>query len=310
MNKIERVASALEGQEVDRLPFSFWYHFGLQHMPGRKHAEAEIDFYRAYDLDFLKVMNDYPFPLPGGLEAIETEEDWKRIEPIEASDRCWSEQLTALSIINDEIGREAPFIETIFSPWTTARRMARSDNFAEARQRHPEALLAAMDAISTSLADYAREAVARGAAGIFLSLGAATNAVMSAEEYAIWGRPFDLKILEAVRAATFNVLHVHGKQIHFDSLLDYPVSAINWSHFTTPPTLVEGRNRWGKAVLGGVDETTAAHLSAKELKKQISHALAEAGPRGLIVAPGCSVPTDTSERNLRAIGSAVRKESK
>ena len=100
LNKIERVASALEGKAVDRPPFSFWYHFGLQHMPGRKHAEAEIDFYRVYDLDFLKVMNDYPFPLPDGLEAIETEDDWKRIEPIEASDQCWSEQLTALSIIN------------------------------------------------------------------------------------------------------------------------------------------------------------------------------------------------------------------
>ena len=309
LNKIERVASALECKEVDRPPFSFWYHFGLQHMPGPKHAEAEIDFYRAYDLDFLKVMNDYPFPLPEGLEAVETEDDWKRIEPIEANDQCWSEQLTALSIINEQIGREALFIETIFSPWTTARRLARADRFAEARERHPQALLAAMDAISTSLAGYARQAVARGAAGIFLSLGAATNAVMSAEEYSIWGRPFDLKILEAVRAATFNVLHVHGKQIHFDSLLDYPVSAINWSHFTTPPTLADGRGRWGKTVLGGIDETTAAHLSPKELKNQISHALAEAGPRGLIVAPGCSVPTDTSERNLRAIRSAVKGAS-
>ena len=58
MNKIERVTSALKGEEVDRPPFSFWYHFGLQHMAGRKHAEAEVDFYRAYDLDFLKVMSD------------------------------------------------------------------------------------------------------------------------------------------------------------------------------------------------------------------------------------------------------------
>ncbi|HJQ69906.1 MAG TPA: uroporphyrinogen decarboxylase family protein [Blastocatellia bacterium] len=310
MNKIERVTSVLEGNEVDRPPFSFWYHFGLQHMPGRKHAEAEVDFFRAYDLDFLKVMNDYPFPLPEGLDAIETEDDWRRVEPVESSDRCWSEQLTALSIINEEIGSEALFIETIFSPWTTARRLARADLFAEARKRHPEALLAAMDAISTSLAGYAREAVRRGAAGIFLSLGAATDAVMSAEEYAIWGRPFDLKMLEAVRDARFNVLHVHGKQIHFDPLLDYPASAINWSHFTTPPTLVEGRARWRKAVLGGINETTAAHLSAAELKNQISHALAEAGPRGLIVAPGCSVPTDTSERNLRAIASAAKEAVK
>src|SRR5215216_682064 len=110
LKKIERVLSALNGDEVDRPPFSFWYHFGLQHMPGREHAEAEIEFYRAYDLDFLKVMNDYPYPLPKGLEAVETEDDWNRVEPVEGSDTCWTEQLTALSIINDEIGREALFI--------------------------------------------------------------------------------------------------------------------------------------------------------------------------------------------------------
>jgi uroporphyrinogen decarboxylase len=306
LNKIERMTTALEGKEVDRPPFSFWYHFGLQHTPGRKHAEAEIDFYRAYDLDFLKVMNDYPFPLPEGREAIETEEDWKRIEPVEASDKCWSEQLTALSIINEAIGREALFIETIFSPWTTARRLARAASFAQARNHFPEALLSAMDAISTSLADYAKQAVARGAAGIFLSLGAATDAVMSAEEYTVWGRPFDLKILEAVREARFNVLHVHGKQIHFNSLLDYPASALNWSHFTTAPSLKDGRKLWGKTVMGGIDETTAAHLSAPEIRKQVTASLNEAGSRALILTPGCSVPTDTSERNLRAIKSAIK----
>src|SRR5436305_6626240 len=100
LNKIERVTHALKGEDVDRLPFSFWYHFGLQHGPGRKHAEAEIDFYRAYDLDFLKVMNDYPYPLPAGREAIDSPDDWRRVEPIAANDPCWTEQLTALSLIH------------------------------------------------------------------------------------------------------------------------------------------------------------------------------------------------------------------
>ncbi|HWP41902.1 MAG TPA: uroporphyrinogen decarboxylase family protein [Blastocatellia bacterium] len=309
MNKIERVKNALRGEEVDRPPFSFWYHFGLQHMPGSKHAEAEIDFFRAYDLDFLKVMNDYPFPLPRGLEAIETEEDWKSVEPISADDACWKPQLEALSMINEAIGNQALFIDTIFSPWTTARRLARGGNLTEARRRSPEALLSAMASIAESLASYAREVLARGASGIFLSLGAATDDVMTAEEYATWGRPFDLKVLEAVRDAPFNVLHIHGSRIHFDSLLDYPVSALNWSHFNTPPALGEGRSKSGKAVMGGINEATAAHLSAPEIADQVSNALNETGGRGLIIAPGCSVPTDTPERNLRAIRMALDRRT-
>jgi uroporphyrinogen decarboxylase len=300
---------ALKGEEVDRPPFSFWYHFGLQHMPGRKHAEAEIDFYRAYDLDFLKVMNDYPYPLPQGLEAVESGADWDRLEPVGANDRSWSEQLSALSMISDSIGKEALFIETIFSPWTTARRLTRTGSLAEARKRHPESLLAGMEVIAASLASYASEAVARGAAGIFLSLGAATDDVMTSDEYRTWGRPFDLKILEAVREARFNVLHIHGKRIHFDALLDYPATAINWSHFATPPAINEGRARSGKTVMGGIDEARAAHLSPPEIEKQVAGTIREVGRRGLIITPGCSVPTDTPERALRAIRAAVEKAS-
>jgi uroporphyrinogen decarboxylase len=309
LNKIERVIAALKGEEVDRPPFSFWYHFGLHHMPGHKHAEAETDFYQAYDLDFLKVMNDYPYPMPHKLNAVETEDDWKRLVPVEGKDECWTEQLSALSMINDSIGKEALFIETIFSPWTTARRLTRAGDLAEIRERYPEALLAGMDAIATSLADYAREAIARGASGIFLSLGAATDDAMTSEEYNKWGRPFDLKVLEAVREAPFNVLHIHGKRIHFDALLDYPVSAINWSHCATPPTLAEGHARSGKTVMGGIDEATAAHLSPHEIEKQVATAIREVGARGLIITPGCSVSTDTPERTLRAVKAAVDRAS-
>ena len=307
MNKIERVTSALKGEEADRPPFSFWYHFGLQHRPGRDHAKAEIDFYRAYDLDFLKVMSDYPYPLPPGLEAIETKDDWKRIEPVSGTSPCWDEQFSALEMINDEIGNEAMFIETIFSPWTTARRLARAGGVEKARQHSPELLLAAMDSIATTLADYAKESLRRGAAGIFLSLGAASGDVMTAEEYQTWGRPFDLKILEAVRDAPFNVLHIHGKRIHFDSILDYPAAAFNWSHFATAPSLGEGKTRSGKTVLGGVDESVASHVSPSEIHGQIATTISEVGTRGLIVTPGCSVPTDTREASLRAIQASVER---
>ncbi|HXF40224.1 MAG TPA: uroporphyrinogen decarboxylase family protein [Blastocatellia bacterium] len=307
MNKIERVTSALKGEEADRPPFSFWYHFGLQHRPGRDHAKAEIDFYRAYDLDFLKVMSDYPYPLPPGLEAIETKDDWKRIEPVSGTSPCWDEQFSALEMINDEIGNEAMFIETIFSPWTTARRLARAGGVEMARKRSPEILLAAMDSIATTLADFAKESVKRGASGIFLSLGAASADVMTADEYAIWGRPFDLRILEAVRDARFNVLHIHGKRIHFDSILDYPAAAFNWSHFATAPSLGEGKTRSGKTVLGGVDESVASHVSPSEIHGQIATTISEVGTRGLIVTPGCSVPTDTREASLRAIQASVER---
>lgn len=276
-------------------------------MPGRIHAEAQIDFYRAFDLDFLKVMNDYPYPLPRGLDVLRTEEDWKRVEPVNGTNACWEEQLEALSLINRAIGKEAWFIETVFSPWITARRLTRNGELGEARLRYPETLLKAMDAIATSLAAYSVEVIRRGAAGIFLSLGAATDDVMTTEEYDVWGRPFDLKVLSAAAESDFNVLHIHGKRIHFDTLLDYPAQAINWSQISTAPSLAAARSRTTKTILGGLNETTIDYRSAAEIENQVVQALGSVGTRGLILTPGCSVPSDTPVRSLRAVKSALEK---
>jgi len=46
--------------------------FGSQHGLPEKAAEVHLDFFEAYDLDLLKVMNDYDYPLPEGLR------EWKQ----------------------------------------------------------------------------------------------------------------------------------------------------------------------------------------------------------------------------------------
>ncbi|MBP1716348.1 MAG: hypothetical protein H6Q42_4551, partial [Deltaproteobacteria bacterium] len=53
MNKAERVRAALGGKPVDRPPFSIWYHFGNQHASSERTAQAHLEFYDYYDLDFL-----------------------------------------------------------------------------------------------------------------------------------------------------------------------------------------------------------------------------------------------------------------
>src|SRR5512146_981123 len=66
MTSKERVDRALRGADVDRTPFTFWYHFGLQNEPGTRHAQATLEFHRKFRTDLVKVMSDYPFPKPTG----------------------------------------------------------------------------------------------------------------------------------------------------------------------------------------------------------------------------------------------------
>ena len=49
----------------------------------------------------------------------------------------------------------------------------------------------------------------------------------SADTYDRLVNPGDLRMLEAVRDGTFNVLHVCGTALNFAGFGDYPVHAIN-----------------------------------------------------------------------------------
>jgi uroporphyrinogen-III decarboxylase len=60
-------------------------------------------------------------------------------------------------------------------------------------------------------------------------------------------------------------------------------------------------------VMGGVDEAVASHVAPSEIREQIATTISEVEMRGLIVTPGCSVPTDTRESNLRAIRASVER---
>jgi len=64
LTKRQRVIAALEGRvaDLDRPPASVWYHFGTHFMGGRAAADVAAAFFRHYDFDFLKMMNDRPWP--------------------------------------------------------------------------------------------------------------------------------------------------------------------------------------------------------------------------------------------------------
>ena len=83
MNKIERVRAALAGRPVDRAPFTVWYHFGNQHAPAERTAQVHLEFFDHYDLDLLKLMNDYDYPMPAGMEVIASAADLGKLQPFD-----------------------------------------------------------------------------------------------------------------------------------------------------------------------------------------------------------------------------------
>ena len=99
MTKIERLDAVLRGEKPDRAPISMWYHFGNQHLSGEKYAAIALEWFEHYDFDFLKLMNDYFYPMPEGIEEAKSVEDLRKIVRFDPESCDWREQLVAVRII-------------------------------------------------------------------------------------------------------------------------------------------------------------------------------------------------------------------
>ena len=58
MTKMERIAAAIRGDAVDTVPYSLWFHLPLIDLDPVKNAEQTYGFYKTYDVDILKTMNN------------------------------------------------------------------------------------------------------------------------------------------------------------------------------------------------------------------------------------------------------------
>jgi uroporphyrinogen decarboxylase len=345
LTKRERVFAALSGAEVDRVPVSAWGHDFLREWTAEGLAEATLEAYRRYDWDFIKVNPRASYYVedwggryqPSGRAdappqtlavAVNSAAELRSLRPLDPSRGAYGEQLAALRLIRDGLAGEAPFVQTVFSPLAVASRLAgaarsgptgRPTLGPDLRPGHepirrymedaPQDLEAGLAVIAQTLAAYTRACLEAGADGIFFaSVDWGSRKHASAEQYNRFGRPFDLQVLEAVRGASFNILHVCRDNNMLTDLLDYPVHAFHWA--TTGagnPSLADILSRTDKAVMGGVShDSTMLSDRPEDVEAEALAAIATTGGRRFLLAPGCSIAPQTPEANLRAMIAAAR----
>jgi uroporphyrinogen decarboxylase len=338
MNKRERVAAALVGGPVDRVPVSAWRHFVGREANAADLTAATLQFQRTFDWDWVKVNprathfaeawgNTYDFDQYTSVVpkvtrvTLESPADLAKLRSVDPSGGAFAEELDALGRLRAELDGEAPIIQTVFSPLSVIAWLAGGPAGFEipglpaslplvrrAIDEAPDALESALDAITTTLASYARTTREAGADGIFFAIvRLAREGYLTREEYARFGRPYDLRVLEAVAGAALNVLHVCGDQVYFDAVTDYPVHAISWnSQAPGNPSFRQAAEATDAAVMGGVDEATLPSSTPADVTRAANAALAETGGRRTLLAPGCSIDHRTSSDNLLALRDAAR----
>lgn len=306
MNKMERVRAALAGKPLDRPPFTIWYHFGNQHAPAERAAQVHLEFFAHYDLDLLKVMNDYDYPMPAGLDVMATPADLARLDPFDPLETPLGTQLRAIEQIGRALAGQALFVDTVFNAWNTLRRNLVKEAMGALMTDHPNALERALRVVNDNLIAYARASLQRGAAGIFFSVPATAES-LTREQFERFMRPFDLALLEAVRGlGECHVLHAHGEALYLDRLLDYPVHALSWADLHGGPGIAEARELTPLPLMAGIDHVDFPYVSAAVIREQVQRARAAAGPTGFFVAPGCAVPTYSFPPLILAARDAAR----
>lgn len=289
MNKIERVDRVLNGESVDRPPLTLWYHFGVQHLGGEQFAKITTEFFNFYDFDYLKVMNDYFYQPPQGLEAVKTKDDLKRIVHFDVEKSHWQEQFKALKYINAELSGKAYFIDTVFDPWQSVRRNMAGENIEALMADEPDALLQALDIAADNLIDYCRKSLSIGTAGIFMSLYAASE-LISRENFLRFVKPPAVKVFEAVSdMGRMNTAHIHGEDLYFEDVLDLPVDIFSWwDRSSRGPSLSWVKERIKGCVMGGINQKIVARTTREYLRNHVREAIELGGNTRFFLANGCS----------------------
>lgn len=322
MSKRQRLEATFAGTAVDRPAVALWRHWPVDDQDGRRLAQATLEFQRTYDFDFIKVTPSSNFCVAGygansrwegNMEGtrswlgriIQSPEDWTRLRPLDPDSGLLGEVVKANQAIGQAVGDDVPFIQTIFNPLSQAKNLAGPRLLADMRQ-HPQEVKVGLQTITESILRFIDRLRATGAAGIFLALQHASHDLLSEAEYRAFGRPLDLQILAATEGMWFNLVHLHGRNVMFDLVTDYPAQVVNWHDQETEPSMEAALGRTNQALCGGLRQwETMVRGTAEEVRAEALAAREATGDHRFILGTGCVAPIVVPAGNLHAARQAV-----
>lgn len=338
MNKTERIKAALKGEAVDRVPINLWMHFSAVDQDPRSLAETQVAFANKYDFDFIKLM---PFGLYGvqdyGVKVkifnqvnyppivddygIHDIADWGNIGVLPAHYGTYGKQVQLTRYTVKLVKKGLPVIQTIFSPLTTARKLA-GDRILLDMKENPKLFKQALQAITETTINFVKANLEEGIDGFFFASQCSNYDFLTVGEYKEFGEYFDLQVINAYKGKTyFNVAHIHGDNGMFELIANYPVNCLNWHDRWSSPSLSEARAFTNKCLLGGIREVPYYDASGnlirgsllnegtvEEVEQHVREATDAVGGRGLILGPGCVADQKVLEKNLYALRRAVHAD--
>ena len=313
-----RLEACISGGNPDRPPIALWRHFPVDDQTPDGLAAATIAFQKDYDFDLVKVTPASSFCLRdwgvedewrGATEGtreytrrrIKNPEDWLQLEGLDPYHGYLGKQLTCLHLVCKALGSKTPVIQTIFSPLAQAKNLVGGQALLVHLRNYPEAVQAGLQIIADSTRLFVEAALKTGIAGVFYAVQHANYHLLSKAEFEKFGCDYDRQVFTSLHGSWLNMLHIHGENIMFDLLKDYPVTVFNWHDRDTPPTLDEAQKLTQRALCGGLQrEKTMVLGTPEQVTIEAKDAIRITEGKKFILGTGCVLPTIAPRANIIA----------
>ncbi len=322
MNHHERIRATLSGERPDRPAFAIWRHFPDVDGSPRELAAATIDFARTWHPDLIKhtpngmyAVEDWVLHLTGG-KPLEVAPDivpyslnlavnWQSLTVLDVDQGALVRELRSLRLICDEIGRNIPVYMTVFGPLTLAGKLAGKRTINDMRRR-PDDLHEGLGVITKSTIEFMKAVREAGADGLYFATQYASDDLLTEEEHAVFGEPYDIEVLNAWGDVDGGpvILHLCGANIFFDLCNIYPVQAVCWDHGLSQPTFYDAFDLTDRTLVAGMEEREFL-VSTQTVYAQATDSLAISHGVRHILAPTCVIPAGSTDRSLAAVVKAV-----
>lgn len=329
--KRELVLKAFRGEEVDRVPVGFWYHFADEDELLRGFNNPEIfaknvaghkKFVDDVKPDFVKIMSDGFFAYPNPLikEGISSIKDLAGIQSIGEDHPWFDQQVELVKQVRANFREDIVSVYNIFAPlthlkWQISNKVAYGDErVAEFLREDPETLKHVLDVIAYDIAQLVKKVITEaGADGIYYSAQNIQATGIERQDYIDYVSESDLIVLEAAnRVQGQTILHICGYKGASNDVTvfkNYPVQVVNWAVEPEGISLKEGQKLFGgKTVLGGFENTEHSLLytgSKEEVQAEAKRLITDNGKRGIIIGADCTIPSDISSERIEWVREAV-----
>jgi uroporphyrinogen decarboxylase len=316
MNHRDRIEKAIHRERVDSIPVAFWRHFPVDDQNAQSLAKSTLAFQELFDFDLIKVTPSSSFCLmdwgardvwqgnPEGTRdylepVIKKPEDWESLKLLDPQKGYLGRQLECLKMIKSRVNGDTPIIQSIFSPLAQAKNLAGKSDLQYHLRNYSDNFKVGLDIITKTTARFIEECIKIGIDGLFFAVQHASYDLLSEEEFIIFGKYYDSKLFELMGSFWLNMLHIHGKNIMFDAVSEYPVQIVNWHDRETDPALKTGKANSKGAVCGGVGRIDSMVLGdSQNIKNEIDDAIQKTDGTGLIIGTGCVLPQTTPLGNI------------